>query len=157
FGVQMFSVRREQGRLAELAAPVEHFVRATPQAATWRPGLAVIYAELGRREQARAELDLLAQDDFEGDNRDALWLMSIVFLTDVCTLLGDAPRAAILYRMLLPFKDLNIVLAPNVGCYGAAARYLGMLAGVMARWTEAEAHFEAAMAMNARQRARPWL
>jgi DNA-binding NarL/FixJ family response regulator len=27
----------------------------------------------------------------------------------------------------------------------------------MSRWTEAEAHFEAAMAMNARQRARPWL
>jgi predicted ATPase/DNA-binding CsgD family transcriptional regulator len=157
FGVQMFSVRREQGRLAELAAPVEHFVRATPQAATWRPGLALIYAELGRREQARAEFDRLAQDDFESVNRDALWLMSIVFLTDVCTLLGDAPRAAILYRLLLPFKDLNIVLAPNVGCYGAAARYLGMLAGVMARWTEAEAHFEAAMEMNARQSARPWL
>ena len=33
YGVHMFSIRREQGRLKELAPLVAHFVRTTPQAA----------------------------------------------------------------------------------------------------------------------------
>jgi len=157
YGVQMFSLRRAQGRLAELAPLVEHFVRTTPAAATWRPGLAVIYAELDRRDEARAEFETLAADGFEGLARDALWLMCIAYLADVCTFLGDAARAATLYRLLAPFDGRNIVIGPNIACYGAAARHLGMLAGAMQRWTDAERHFEAALEMNARQGARPWL
>jgi DNA-binding NarL/FixJ family response regulator len=157
YGVQMFSLRREQGRLAELAPLVEHFVRATPAAATWRPGLAVIYAELDRRDAARAEFETLAADGFDGLPRDALWLMCIAYLTDVCAFLGDAARAGALYRLLAPFDGRNIVIGPNIACYGAAARHLGTLAGVMARWTDAERHFAAALEMNARQDARPWL
>jgi DNA-binding NarL/FixJ family response regulator len=42
-------------------------------------------------------------------------------------------------------------------CYGAASRYLGMLATTMAHWEEAQQHFEDALAMNARMGARPWL
>lgn len=157
YGVQMFSLRREQGRLAELAPLVEHFVRATPAAATWRPGLAVIYADLERRDAARAEFETLAADDFAGLERDARWLMCVAYLADVCAFLGDAVRAGTLYRLLAPFDGHNIVVGPNIACYGAAARPLGMLAGVMERWTDAERHFEAALDMNARQVARPWL
>ena len=47
FGVQMFTVRREQGRLQEMAPVVRHFVQTYPEASTWRPGLALIYSELG--------------------------------------------------------------------------------------------------------------
>jgi DNA-binding CsgD family transcriptional regulator len=157
YGVQMFSLRREQGRLAELAPLVEHFVRATPAAATWRPGLAVIYAELERKDAARAEFEALAADDFEGLERDARWLMCIAYLADVCAFLRDAARAGTLYRLLTPFDGHNIVVGPNIACYGAAARHLGMLAGVMERWTDSERHFEAALEMNGRQAARPWL
>jgi hypothetical protein len=46
FGIQMFLLRREQGRLAELAPAVRYFVRQHT-ATTWRPGLALIYSELG--------------------------------------------------------------------------------------------------------------
>ena len=42
-------------------------------------------------------------------------------------------------------------------CYGAAARFLGMLATTMGRWDEAEAHSQAALALNTRMGARPWL
>lgn len=157
YGVQMFSIRREQGRLAELAPLVEHFVRATPEAATWRPGLALIFAELDRRDEARSEFEQLAADGFQGVTRDALWLMSMVYLADVCAYLGDAARADALYRLLAPYDGRNVVVGPNVACYGAVGRYLGMLAGVMGRWTEAERHFDAAIALNTRQGARPWL
>jgi DNA-binding CsgD family transcriptional regulator len=39
----------------------------------------------------------------------------------------------------------------------AKKRYLGVLATTMARWQEAESHFEDALAMNTRMHARPWL
>ena len=44
-----------------------------------------------------------------------------------------------------------------MACYGAASRYLGMLAATMARWDDAEQHFQEALAMNTRTGARPWL
>jgi DNA-binding NarL/FixJ family response regulator len=157
YGVQMFSLRREQGRLGELAPLVEHFVRTTPAAGTWRPGLAVIYAELDRRDQARAEFEVLAANGFGGLAHDALWLMCIAYLADVCVFLGDAARAEILYRLLTPYDGRNIVVGAQIVCFGATSRYLGMLAAVASRWADAERHFEQAIEMNGRQNARPWL
>ena len=42
-------------------------------------------------------------------------------------------------------------------CYGAASRYLGMLAATLGEFDEAQGHFEHALAMNAAMGARPWL
>ena len=90
YGVQMFSIRREQGRLKELAPLVAHFVRTTPQAATWRPGLALVYTELGMKDEARAEFEALAADRFAAVPRDGLWANCIAYLAEVCSFLGDA-------------------------------------------------------------------
>jgi DNA-binding CsgD family transcriptional regulator len=43
-----------------------------------------------------------------------------------------------------------------VACYGAADRYLGMLATVLGEWERAEAHFESALSLNRRLGARTW-
>ena len=157
FGMQMFSLRREQGRMKELAPLVAYFVQTTSKAVTWRPGLAVIYSELGFEQQARTEFEALAADDFAAVPQDGLWVTCIAYLAEVCAFLGDADRAAALYSALEPCDGRNIVAPPNVACFGAAARYLGMLAATMKRWPAAERHFEAALEMNARQGARPWL
>ena len=71
--------------------------------------------------------------------------------------MGDAHRAATLYRLLLPYNGQTIVAGAAHVCYGAASRYLGMLAATMERWEEAAQHFEDALAMNTRMGARPWL
>ena len=52
YGVQMFSLRREQGRLEEVRPVVEAVVRLGRAHATWRPGLAAVYAELGMLDEA---------------------------------------------------------------------------------------------------------
>jgi DNA-binding CsgD family transcriptional regulator len=44
-----------------------------------------------------------------------------------------------------------------VSCYGAADRYLGMLATTLGDWERAERHFEAALVLNRRLGARTWL
>jgi DNA-binding NarL/FixJ family response regulator len=81
----------------------------------------------------------------------------ITYLAEVCAFLQDAPRAATLYRLLRPYAGRNVIVGGAVACYGAASRYLGMLAATMRRWDDAEQHFQEALAMNARMGARPWL
>src|SRR5438046_4011029 len=103
FGLQMFTLRREQGRLKELEPAVRYFVQQHSVAAAWRPGLALIYSELGRAEEARAEFEHLAQYDFADLPRDALWMACMTYLVDICTFLGDRNRAASLYQLLLPY------------------------------------------------------
>ena len=156
FGIQMFLLRREQGRLAELAPAVRYFVRQHT-ATAWRPGLALIYSELGFVQEARTEFEHLAQHDFTDLPRDGLWVTCITYLAEVCTFLQDTARAATLYHLLRPYAGRNVIVGGSVACYGAASRYLGMLAATMARWDEAEQHFQEALAMNTRTGARPWL
>jgi DNA-binding CsgD family transcriptional regulator len=117
----------------------------------------LIYSELGREREARATFEQLAAYDFTDLPQDALWLTSITYLAEVCAFLGDVRRAATLYQFLLPYAGRPIVFGSSHVCYGAAARYLGLLATTMERWEDAAQHFEDALAMNARMGARPWL
>jgi DNA-binding NarL/FixJ family response regulator len=123
----------------------------------WRPGLALIYSELGREREARREFEYLAQHDFADLPRDALWVGCITYLAEVCAFLGDASRAATLYQLLLPYAGRAVIVGGQVACYGAASRYLGLLASTMELWQAAEQHFEDALTMNANMDARPWL
>jgi class 3 adenylate cyclase/tetratricopeptide (TPR) repeat protein len=157
FGLQMFAVRREQGRLKEVEPVVRVFLQEQSAAGAWRPGLALIYSELGRTGDARAEFENLAQHDFADLPRDAMWMGTMTYLVDVCTFLGDRSRADRLYQILLPFAGRNVVISTAAACYGALSRYLGALATTLERWEDAERHFEDALAMNARMDARPWL
>jgi tetratricopeptide (TPR) repeat protein len=157
FGLQMFALRREQGRLKEIEPAVKYFLQQHTAAAAWRPGLALIYSELGRTREAREEFEQLASNDFADLPRDGLWMGCMTYLADVCTFLGDKARAATLYKILLPFEGLNVVFGNAEGCYGTLSRYLGALATTLELWAEAAQHFEDALAMNARMNARPWL
>ncbi|MGA8641157.1 MAG: adenylate/guanylate cyclase domain-containing protein [Candidatus Binatus sp.] len=157
FGQQMFALRRQQGRLKEVEPVVRMFVQQNSAAAAWRPGLAVIYSELGLTDDARKEFEDLAQDDFADLPSDVAWLGTMTYLVDVCTFLADRARAERLYQILLPFDGANVVVGSGIACCGALSRYLGALAGTFERWDDAARHFEDALAMNARMEARTWL
>ncbi len=125
--------------------------------ATGVPQQALIYSDLGRTKEARAEFGHLAQHDFSDIPRDALWMACMTYLTDICTFLGDRPRAAILYQLLLPYAGRTVVISNAAACYGALSRYLGALAATLEHWDEAAQHFEDALVMNARMEAWSWL
>jgi DNA-binding CsgD family transcriptional regulator len=148
--VLIFTLRREQGRLAELRPLVSQFVSQTSLSATWRPGLMLLHVELGDLAAARAVFEDLAADDFASLPRDARWSTCLVYLAEVCAALGDAANAAVLYRYLLPWDGHNVILGGGTGCWGSSGRFLGLLAATMARWTDAERHFADALAMNER-------
>jgi predicted ATPase len=156
-GLQMFSLRREQGRLRELEPLVNYFLAQHQESATWRPGLAVIYSELGRRQAAHDQFEHLARFDFADIPQDSMWMGTMTYLTDVCSFLSDRPRAAELYQLLLPYAHLNVVMGSVAVCYGAVSRFLGSLATTLERWDDAQRHFDHALTMNAAFGARPFL
>jgi tetratricopeptide (TPR) repeat protein len=156
FGIHMFTIRREQGRLGEIAPVVQHFLREQGHGAAWRPGLALIYSDLGRTDDARAEFERLAVNDFAAVPRDALWQTCLAYLAEVCSTLGDEERSARLYELMLPYAELNVLVGLDF-YLGASGRYLGQLAATMARWDKAEAHFEHALRLDERTGATTWL
>jgi len=157
YGMQMFSIRRLQGRLQGLAPIISHFVTERPDASCWSPGLALVYAELGDETAARNEFEKLAYGDFAGIPHDSLWQTCLSFLSDVCAFLGDPERAAALYDLVLPYAAQTIVVGNSVACNGAASRHLGQLATVLEQWDTAEQHFQHAIEFNTKLRALPWL
>jgi DNA-binding CsgD family transcriptional regulator/tetratricopeptide (TPR) repeat protein len=152
YGIQMFGIRREQGRLAELA-PV---IRMLASADSWRPGLASLLCELGMEDEARRELARVAADGLEAF-RASLWMATLAYLTDASAALGDEATAALLYPAFAPHAGSNVMIGHMVACYGAADRYLGMLAATLDEWEQAEHHFERALALNRQMGAQTWL
>ena len=156
YGIQMFGVRREQGRLAELAPAVRILAGEADREGPWRPGLVAVLAELGMEREARRELSRLAAEGIDGF-RASLWLATLAYLTDACAALGDEAMAAIVYPELEPLAGTNVMIGHLVACYGAADRYLGMLAATLGEPERAEEHFERAMEQNRRMGASTWV
>ena len=123
----MFGIRREQGRLAELA-PLMRLLAGG--GAAWRPGLAALLVELDMDDEARAVLARVAADGLE-PLRETLWLASLAYLTDASAAVGDEAMAATLYPELAPLEGQNLLIGHVVACHGAADRYLGMLAATL--------------------------
>ena len=83
YGVQMFTIRREQGRLAEVAPLVRRFVTENAEAAAWRPGLALIASDLGFEEEAQRIFDELAATQFDFP-MDAKRNITLSYLAEIC-------------------------------------------------------------------------
>jgi DNA-binding CsgD family transcriptional regulator len=146
FGVQMFTLSRERGRLRELEPAVSGFVNQGDNA-LWRPGLALIYADLGLADRAREQFELVAEAGFESVPRDAMWAGTLAYLSEVCWFVEDEERAAQLYELLLPSAMHNVTIGVPPVSLGPASRYLGLLADTMGDWDVSERHFEIAIEM----------
>jgi DNA-binding CsgD family transcriptional regulator/tetratricopeptide (TPR) repeat protein len=157
YGVQMFSIRREQGRLDEARPLVEAVARLGQAGATWRPALALLYAELGLRDEAAHELRLLVADDLAAVPRDSLWWGSLSYLADACVILDDRAAGAAVYAALVPARGLVVQVGTLLAAYGSADRFLGGLCVLLGRLRDAEAHFEAALRIEGRAGMPVWL
>ena len=97
---QMFSLYWDEGRLEQLEMPIKTYVQQFPAIVTWRCVLALVFREMGREKEARAEFEDIAKDDFAGLPQNVLWLIGIAVIAEVCAFLGDAARATVLYDLL---------------------------------------------------------
>jgi DNA-binding CsgD family transcriptional regulator/tetratricopeptide (TPR) repeat protein len=157
-GIQMFSIRREQGRLAEIAPLVRLIASGRTEVdSVWRPALALLLAEIGDAESARGELQALVDADLGAIIQGGLGVGGLTYAADACALIEDAELAAPIYEQLLPFEGHNMVIGSAVACYGAADRMLGALATVMRQWDVAERHLENALVLNRRMGSPTWI
>ncbi len=156
YGLQLYLLRREQDRLAEVEELVRRAVEEHPTYPIWRCVLAQMLAELERTDEAQQTLDGLAADGFAQVPFDESRLVSLGLLAEVASSLGDREHAAALYELLLPYGDRLAVAYPEIST-GAVARNLGLAAWTVERFEDAERHFEAALELNERVGARPWL
>jgi DNA-binding CsgD family transcriptional regulator/tetratricopeptide (TPR) repeat protein len=156
YGIQMFGVRREQGRLAELAPVMRVLAAGDRGGGAWRAGLVAMLAELAMEEQVRSELDRMQAEGLE-PLREGLWLASLTYLADAASAVGHTEVAALVYPELAPLAGTNVMIGHGVACYGAADRYLGMLAATFGDTDSAIRHFEAALHLNRQMGASTWL
>jgi tetratricopeptide (TPR) repeat protein len=156
YGIQMFSIRREQGRLAEVAPVVKRLIDEKPNEKTWLPGFALIAASLGFEEPARRRLRKLSETGFDFPF-DAKRSASLSYVAETAVLVEDTDAAERLYELMSVYRLMTVTAGIVTVCYGAASRYLGMLAATVGEFDEARAHFEHALELNERIGARPWL
>ncbi len=155
--IQMFVVCREAGRLAELDAPFKALARHFPAMPIWRCGLAAVRAEQGLDAWVRTLIAPLAADGFAALPRDGNYIPALALLAECAHGLGDTSWAAALYPLLTPFADRVVISGPSASSFGAAARFLGLLAETLGRADDALRHYEAAIALNERIAARPYV
>jgi tetratricopeptide (TPR) repeat protein len=156
FAGQLYVLRIEQERHAEVEAIARGFVDQFPLVPGGHCALALLYADQGRSAEAEAEIAALAADDFAALPRNPEWLGSVACLAQATALIPRAPHADTLYELLAPYHHRIIVSGMGVLCSGAVAHFLGMLAARRERWDDAAAHFEEALRLHALIDAVPW-
>lgn len=153
---QLFVLRREQGRLAEIEAPMRGLIERFPTVPGPRAWLALLLSECGRSEEARDELDRFARDGLDSLGGTEGWRPSLAMLGEACAAVGDADLTTQLYAELSPFEGYHLVLGDGVLCLGPTARVLGVLAARLGRWDDAEAHFARALELCDALESPPW-
>jgi predicted ATPase/DNA-binding SARP family transcriptional activator len=156
FRLQLYILRRHQGRLDEMEDMVRQSVLDYPTYPIWRCVLAHMTALMRNDSDSRVAFEDLADGDFADIPFNEMWLASMALLAETASALDDASRAADLHGLLLPYADRVSVSTPEFSA-GSVSYYLGLLAATMGRSADAERHFEDAVAMNSQVGARPWL
>jgi class 3 adenylate cyclase/tetratricopeptide (TPR) repeat protein len=154
FGVNLFWVRYDQGRLDEL---LDRFERTAARSAP-NPEptfLGLIYGELDRTDDARRILEALAVDDFGRVPGNNYHVFALAVRAELCAAVGHRAHAATLHRLLLPFRGQ--VPTSAGAAPGAVDHQLAMLSTVLGRFDDAEIEFRSAVALHEHLAAPAWL
>jgi hypothetical protein len=153
---QLSALRWEQGRLGELRDAWQGVEHQFPRTA--KGVLLLAHAELGHRDPARLGLQSLVHQIMQlPQGKPSPATLALACL--VAAQLSDAEAARSLYPAVLPYagRVLAITIPHPLVCLGSASFYLGLLAAVTCRWSEADGHFEAAIRTHDQLGARPLL
>jgi DNA-binding SARP family transcriptional activator len=157
FASQQFTLRRDQGRLAELSGLIDGH-RSDPAAVpAWSAAAAATALALDRGDEARAIVHQVLNGPGGGLPRDWVWLAAMTLLADVAVALEDRPAARVLLPLLRPYADRRVVLAHGILTMGSAARTVAELAALVGDRAEADLLFQWAIAVNSASSAHPWL
>ena len=150
FAIQAALRYRLQGRLDEIAPAIEQLAARYPAIAAWRIAAALTHADLGQLDEARAEFERIAADDFaghpvrrravDGGDRDPL-LRSRRHS-------GTRSAPSKLHALLEPFRGQTVVAGRAAACWGPVSRYLGIASATAGKLDLAVEELEDAIALS---------
>ena len=145
----MFSIVREQGRLAELAPVIRLLAGEQHRHGPWRPGSSRCWSSSGWRTRPGASS---RGSPPRASTASASRCGSPRSPTSPTPARRSGTReiAAIVYPELEPLAGANVMIGHLVAYYGSADRYLGMLAATLGERERAAEHFERALELNRR-------
>ncbi len=153
-GGQLTWLSYERGTVGDWIPALKAQATESPALMIARCALALFYLQIGDLSSAKGEFEYFAAHDFTRIPRDWNWMGAITALATVCAGLSDARRAAVLYQLLLPYADRNIMVGWADMCYGSASHHLGLLATTLGHLDDSQAHFEAAIEFDLKMGAR---
>jgi hypothetical protein len=138
--VMQLAVRREQGRLAELAPLWSTFVAERPPVIAT---VAFALAETGDLDQAAIHLQEASRENFGGVADDLSWPFGMGMWAETAVLVRDRDAAGTLHDLHTPFDGLLSATGGFNG--GPTARLLARLEDVIGRPDEADRHYAEAI------------
>ncbi|MCU1467748.1 MAG: hypothetical protein JWM72_3676 [Actinomycetia bacterium] len=155
YGAFLLSLRRDQGRIAELIDMIATMVEDNPAITLARPSLAMCFSELDRLDEAREIFTADAANHFSHLlYNTAGWITGVCFYSEVCARLDAAEAAGELTTMLEPYADH--IACGGQFCSGSVRYYLGLLATTRRDFDTADLHFSEALTANERIGAPVW-
>jgi class 3 adenylate cyclase/tetratricopeptide (TPR) repeat protein len=148
FATQAVVLGLQRGDLSHLVPIAEQLRDEFSELTSW-PAAVTLVMTLGGREAEARELLHECTADIDAIAFSATWFGAMVALTEVARMLDEPTCAPLIYERLAPFADRIAVVSLNLSEVGPIHRPLGVLAGLMADYPRAEAHFEAALATAA--------
>lgn len=148
FSMQIYCIRKHQGKLADLEAALKTVAKAMPRDVRWHAAIIAADVECGRLVEARKGLASLAADNFAAvlEAEDALAVMAS--LAQIAVQLRDGARCSQLYELMKAYSGRVVFFGSHAYCEGAIDRELGLLADALARDDEAVMYLESAIAQN---------
>ena len=150
---QLVHLRIEQGRGGEVRGVLKQILAAVPGHPAFRAQLALADWQAGDTADARSVIEDLA-DQLEVLPPEAAWSRAVAQLAMLCAELEDVALARRLYGLLERYAGLYI--ASGIVFSGAVDHHLAVLATVLERFDDAEAHFRAAHRMHEEVGAPAW-
>jgi eukaryotic-like serine/threonine-protein kinase len=157
FAIQLSLIYRLQGRLGEIIDGIDAMVERYPAIHAWRVARAMVFTQLGRRDDARAEFQRVASAGFDSFSIDAQWLVMVALLCEVAFALDEAEPAAELHDMLAPWHGQTGVAGRAAVCWGPLDRSLGLVSATAGKLDRAVEELERSIALSERMGDRPFL
>ena len=147
YGSQLMVARDQQGRLGELVDLIAEVGEQNPGMPVYEAILPWAHNESGDEATARVLFDVAAERGFDLA-QDSTWLDGMICYASIAVQLQLPERCGELFALLAPYHD-------QVPCQGVVTRepvamYLGGMAGVLARYDEADRYFVEADDLNKR-------
>jgi tetratricopeptide (TPR) repeat protein len=156
FAGQLFSIRREQGRLAELASALDSVAEANQALPIFRAARAAV-AAVGSKGEAEAALEAVMSRDLQDLPRDQNWIATLGTLAPAAVVAGSAKRIRQLLALLAPYAGRMIVVGQGAATHGAVSHHLGLLHAAVGDNEVAARSLGEAIALHRRARAPLWL